>query len=135
VRDIRATGARLAIDDTGAGYASFSSILKLAPDLIKLDRILTTGIDVDPARQALAGALVTFAAATNAQVIAEGIENVRELIVIRQLGITYGQGYHLGHPGTVTTLTSRAQANPRANAFVSVPDPTRLRAAHQRRMT
>jgi EAL domain-containing protein (putative c-di-GMP-specific phosphodiesterase class I) len=115
VRDIRATGARLAIDDTGAGYAGFSSILKLAPDLIKLDRILTTGIDLDPARQALGSALVTFAAATNAQVIAEGIETVGELDVIRRLGIAYGQGYFLGHPGTVTTLTTRAGARPRTD--------------------
>jgi EAL domain-containing protein (putative c-di-GMP-specific phosphodiesterase class I) len=109
VHAIRATGARLAIDDTGAGYASFSSILKLAPDLIKLDRILTTGIDVDPARQALADALVTFAAATRAKVIAEGVETVAELDAIRQLGIGYGQGYLLGNPGPVAHLTSHSR--------------------------
>jgi EAL domain-containing protein (putative c-di-GMP-specific phosphodiesterase class I) len=108
VRSIRATGARLAIDDTGAGYASFSNILKLAPDLIKLDRILTTGVDVDPARQALAGALVNFASATGAKVIAEGIETADELDVIRQLGIGYGQGHFLGLPGPVKYLTSHA---------------------------
>jgi EAL domain-containing protein (putative c-di-GMP-specific phosphodiesterase class I) len=108
VRSIRAAGARLAIDDTGAGYASFSSILSLAPDLIKLDRILTTGIDVDPARQALAGALVTFASATGAQVIAEGIETGDELDVIRQLGVGYGQGHLLGLPGQITQLIGRA---------------------------
>jgi EAL domain-containing protein (putative c-di-GMP-specific phosphodiesterase class I) len=104
VRGIRATGARVAIDDTGAGYASFSSILRLTPDLIKLDRILTTGIDMDPARQALAGALVTFASATQAKVIAEGIETGDELDVIRQLGIGYGQGHFLGHPGPISRL-------------------------------
>jgi EAL domain-containing protein (putative c-di-GMP-specific phosphodiesterase class I) len=109
VRAIRATGARLAIDDTGAGYASFSSILKLAPDLIKLDRILTIGIDVDPARQALAGALVTFAAATRAKVIAEGIETVGELEAIRQLGIGYGQGYILGSAGPITHLANQSR--------------------------
>jgi EAL domain-containing protein (putative c-di-GMP-specific phosphodiesterase class I) len=108
VRSIRAAGARLAIDDTGAGYASFASILSLAPDLIKLDRILTTGIDVDPARQALAGALVTFASATGAQVIAEGIETGDELDVIRQLGVGYGQGHLLGLPGQITQLIGRA---------------------------
>jgi EAL domain-containing protein (putative c-di-GMP-specific phosphodiesterase class I) len=116
VHRIRATGARLAIDDTGAGYAGFSSILKLAPDLIKLDRILTTGIDLDPARQALAGALVTFAAATRAKITAEGIETVGELDVIRQLGIGYGQGYHLGQPGTVAQLTDRAETTRPATA-------------------
>jgi EAL domain-containing protein (putative c-di-GMP-specific phosphodiesterase class I) len=104
---IRATGARLAIDDTGAGFAGFSHILKLSPDLIKLDRILTTGVDIDPARQALAGALVKFAAATRAKVIAEGIETAAELDTIHQLGVDYGQGYFLGTPGPITRLISR----------------------------
>ncbi|MDQ1737818.1 MAG: hypothetical protein QOH56_4069 [Pseudonocardiales bacterium] len=112
VRGIRASGARLAIDDTGAGYAGFSSILKLAPDLIKLDRILTTGIDVDPARQALAGALVTFATATGAKVIAEGVETAGELDAIRQLGIGYGQGYFLGRAGPITRLTRQWSKSP-----------------------
>jgi EAL domain-containing protein (putative c-di-GMP-specific phosphodiesterase class I) len=123
VRSIRATGARLAIDDTGAGYASFSSILRLAPDLIKLDRILTTGVDVDPARQALAGALVTFAAATRAKVIAEGIETVDELDVIRQLGIGYGQGYLLGHPGPITQLIGRGEGDRDGARFAYRPVP------------
>jgi EAL domain-containing protein (putative c-di-GMP-specific phosphodiesterase class I) len=98
VRRIRETGARLAIDDTGAGFAGLSHILKLAPDLIKLDRVLTTGIDTDPARQALAGALVHFACATDAKVIAEGIQTAGELHTVHQLGVHYGQGYLLGRP-------------------------------------
>lgn len=101
---LRASGARVAIDDTGAGFASFAHILKLAPDLIKLDRILTTGIDMDPARRSMAAALVGFAAATGAKVIAEGIETESELDTVRDLGISFGQGYFLGRPGTVAEL-------------------------------
>jgi len=122
VRSIRGTGARLAIDDTGAGYASFSSILRLAPDLIKLDRILTTGVDVDPARQSLAGALVTFAAATQAKVIAEGIQTVGELDIIRQLGIGYGQGHLIGRPSPITQLVDRAKQTPRPDAVARLYD-------------
>jgi len=66
--------------------------------LIKLDRVLTTGIDTDPARQALAGALVHFACATDAKVIAEGIQTAGELHTVHQLGVHYGQGYLLGRP-------------------------------------
>jgi hypothetical protein len=80
--------------------------------MVKLDRILTTGVDADPARQALAAALVNFAAATGAKVIAEGIETAGELDVIRQLGIDCGQGYFLGRPGPVTQLTSSPEAPP-----------------------
>ncbi len=98
---IRSTGARLAIDDTGAGVSSLAHILKLAPDFIKLDRALTSGVDRDPVRRALAASLVSFANATGPHIVAEGIETVGELTVLRSLGIRYGQGFHLGHPSSL----------------------------------
>jgi EAL domain-containing protein (putative c-di-GMP-specific phosphodiesterase class I) len=104
LRAIRSRGVRLAIDDTGAGFASLAHILKLAPDIIKLDRALTGGIDHDPVRRALAGALVTFAAETGATVIAEGIETADELDAVRKLGIPHGQGYLLGRPAPIASL-------------------------------
>lgn len=110
VSAFRALGARLAIDDTGAGFAGFSHILRLAPELIKLDRVLTTGVDSDPARQALAAALVSFAGATRSQVIAEGIETAGELAVVRRLGIHFGQGYFLARPGRPADVLSAAES-------------------------
>lgn len=97
-------GARLAIDDTGAGFASFAHILKLAPDLIKLDRELTSGIDHDAVRAALATALVTFAAGIGADIIAEGIETAAELAMLQSLGIHYGQGFFLCRPTTIDLI-------------------------------
>jgi PAS domain S-box-containing protein len=95
---LRAMGVRLAVDDAGSGFSSLQHILNLRPDIIKLDRALVEGIDNDPARRALAGALLTFAAEIGAQVVAEGIENQREQTVLRRLGVRYGQGFHLGRP-------------------------------------
>jgi EAL domain-containing protein (putative c-di-GMP-specific phosphodiesterase class I) len=95
---LRQNGARLAVDDTGAGFSSFAHILRLAPDYIKLDRDLVSGLDLDPVRRALVASIVMFGAETGAQVIAEGVENEDELQVLRGLGVTYGQGYHLGRP-------------------------------------
>lgn len=120
---LRTAGARLAIDDTGAGFAGFSHILKLAPDLIKLDRILTTGIDTDLARQALAGALVNFACATGAKVIAEGIETAAELGVVHRLGIDYGQGYHLARPASLATTLDRITGATRRPRSVATAGP------------
>lgn len=91
-------GVSLSIDDTGAGFASLSHIVKLAPRYIKLDRELVCGIDVDPVRRALGHALVVFAHATGASVIAEGIETADELAAVTDLGFDYGQGFHLGRP-------------------------------------
>lgn len=101
---LRRRGFRIAIDDTGAGFSTFAHILKLAPDIIKLDQILTSGIDLDPVRRALAGALTTFANETGAQIVAEGIETSGELDVVIDLGIHFGQGYHLAQPAPVTQL-------------------------------
>jgi EAL domain-containing protein (putative c-di-GMP-specific phosphodiesterase class I)/putative methionine-R-sulfoxide reductase with GAF domain len=104
---LRLVGVRLAIDDTGAGFASLAHILKLGPDLIKLDRALTSGIDLDPVRRALAEALVSFAEQTGAQIVAEGIETAEELAALKELGIPYGQGYFLGRPGPPEAIAAR----------------------------
>ncbi|MCW2696839.1 MAG: hypothetical protein JWR62_1924 [Modestobacter sp.] len=96
---LRCRGVRLAVDDAGSGFSSLRHILNLKPDIIKLDRALVEAIDTDPARRALAGSLLTFANEIGAQVIAEGIEKLREQTVLRRLGVRYGQGFHLGRPG------------------------------------
>lgn len=102
--ELRKRGIRLAIDDTGSGYSSLTHILKLAPDFIKLDRDLVSGIDIDPVRRSLASSLVTFAAETGAQIIAEGAERADEVAALRTLGIHYAQGRFLGHPARLDTL-------------------------------
>jgi len=107
VRKLRSGGALLAIDDTGAGVASLAHILKLAPELIKLDRVLTSGIDRDPVRRALAHALGTFADETGSRVIAEGIETSDEVDVLCRLGIRLGQGFHLARPAPLADMASR----------------------------
>jgi EAL domain-containing protein (putative c-di-GMP-specific phosphodiesterase class I) len=101
LRALRERGVRLAIDDAGAGFASLRHIVRLAPDLIKLDATLTRDIDADPARRALATALISFAGEIGATMIAEGIETEAEFQTLRSLGIGLGQGYFLGVPGAL----------------------------------
>jgi EAL domain-containing protein (putative c-di-GMP-specific phosphodiesterase class I) len=108
LRAMRQAGVRVAIDDTGSGYSSLAHILRLAPDFIKLDRDLVSGIDVDPVRRALAASLVTFASDTGAQIIAEGVESEDELESLRGLGVQYAQGYLLGYPAGIETLATFA---------------------------
>jgi EAL domain-containing protein (putative c-di-GMP-specific phosphodiesterase class I) len=99
IEPLRQRGIRIAVDDTGAGYAGLHRILRLRPHILKLDTTLTRGINVDPVRRALATALVSFASEIGASIIAEGIEAEAELKTLRQIGITLAQGYHLGVPG------------------------------------
>jgi EAL domain-containing protein (putative c-di-GMP-specific phosphodiesterase class I) len=95
---IRASGIRLAVDDAGAGYATFRHILSLSPDIIKMDRSITQDIDVDAPRRALATALVIFAGEIGATVIAEGAETDGEIRALRRAGIHRAQGYALARP-------------------------------------
>lgn len=99
MRALRRVGVRLAIDDAGAGFASLRHVLRLEPDLIKLDMSITHGIDAQIRHQSLASALLTFANGTSASIVAEGIETQGELDTLRRLGVTYGQGHYLGFPG------------------------------------
>ncbi len=95
---LRARGVRIAIDDAGAGYADLRHILRLSPDVIKLDMALTRDIDSDPARKALTSSLVTFATDVDAELVAEGVETEAELRTLLALGVRFAQGYLLARP-------------------------------------
>jgi len=98
VARLRRFGARLSVDDAGAGYASFAHVLELRPDMVKLDRSLIRRIDRDGLRRDLATALVGFAHRAGASVVAEGLETAGELAVVETLGVEFGQGYYLARP-------------------------------------
>jgi EAL domain-containing protein (putative c-di-GMP-specific phosphodiesterase class I) len=97
---LRERGVRLAIDDTGAGYASFNHVLQLRPDIIKIDRSLIADLTEDPARRSLVTALVLLALDLDATVVAEGVESASELTTLGALGVDYAQGYLLARPST-----------------------------------
>ena len=94
----RESGARIAVDDAGSGYASLNHILEMRPDIVKLDRFLVSGIESEPVKRALVTALVRFADEVGLDLIAEGIETVEEFDAVRSLGISWGQGYYLVRP-------------------------------------
>lgn len=106
LEELRALGLRVAVDDVGAGFASMRHVISLRPDIIKLDASLTWGVEDDPAQRTLTHGLVRFAAAMGAKVVAEGIETERQLEIMTELGVDYGQGYLLGRP----TVTAAAPA-------------------------
>ena len=99
---LRAAGARIAVDDAGAGFASLRHVLMLQPDIIKLDIGLTRNVDVDRRQQALVRAITVFGATVGATVLAEGVETSEQLIALREIGVELGQGWHLGVPALVT---------------------------------
>jgi EAL domain-containing protein (putative c-di-GMP-specific phosphodiesterase class I) len=99
---LRRAGARLAIDDLGAGYASLRHVIALKPEIIKLDRGLA---DVaDPSTQMMVQTLVTLGRLIGATILAEGIEDAAGIELVRALGVELGQGWHLGMPQPITEI-------------------------------
>ena len=96
---LRTRGARIAVDDAGAGYAGLQQMVRIKPEILKLDRSLISGIHRDASKIALLEAMARFATSTRAAVCAEGIEEIEELRVAARFDVTYGQGYALGRPG------------------------------------
>jgi len=98
----RARGLRLAVDDAGGGYSSFSHVLELSPELIKLDASLVRDVHSSPHRKALVRAVIGFADEMGVRVVAEGIETEAELVELRRLGVHLAQGFHLGRPRPIS---------------------------------
>jgi EAL domain-containing protein (putative c-di-GMP-specific phosphodiesterase class I) len=106
LRPLRARGLRLAVDDFGAGYASFRHILLLTPDIIKLDISLISWVDRGHTKKALLTSLIAFTRASQIELVAEGVETESELKTLRALGFRKAQGF-LFH----TPLDRRALAD------------------------
>lgn len=92
---------RVAIDDAGAGYASFRHIVELHPDFVKLDVGLIRSLDQDAPRRALIGGIDYFAVKSGCRLIAEGIETEAERSSLQELSVELGQGYLLGRPAAI----------------------------------
>jgi len=99
---------RLAVDDAGAGFASLRHVVELGPSFLKLDLSLVRGVDRDPTRQAMIAGLHHFATRSGCEVVAEGIEEEAERQTLRELGVTFGQGYLLGRPEPLPAVIGSA---------------------------
>jgi PAS domain S-box-containing protein len=104
---LRELGIRLAVDDTGAGFASLTHVLQLRPDIIKIDRSLVANVTSDPARRGVITSLVLLALDLGASVTAEGVETPSELETVGTMGADHVQGYLLARPTTDRARWSR----------------------------
>jgi EAL domain-containing protein (putative c-di-GMP-specific phosphodiesterase class I) len=109
VRALRRLGFGFAIDDAGAGYASFNVIAALEPSIIKIDREIVSriGNKDSEAKKALVEAFVSFSRRIGAKVVAEGIENRRDLLALQEREVDFGQGFLLGRSAIVPVQPRR----------------------------
>ncbi len=107
VAELRDRGARIAIDDAGAGYAGLKQMMRVKPDIVKLDRDLIKRIHADPARMALVESFVRFARRIGATVCAEGIESLDDLAVAQRPRRPVGTGLRARPSGARLGRSSR----------------------------
>jgi len=133
---LRRRGARVAVDDTGSGYAGLTHVMRVAPDLIKLDRALVTGVHDDPVKAALIESFVRYGRNMGATVCAEGIEDVNDLVRLADLDVSYGQGWAVGRPAPPWTPAAPQAVQACVSAFTAtladVPALGAPRGSHDR---
>lgn len=91
-------GFNLAIDDYGSGYSNTNSLLRYMPQIIKLDRLLITGIERNAKKQFFVNSMVSFARDNDMNILAEGVETEAELKTLIRLGVDMIQGYYTAKP-------------------------------------
>jgi EAL domain-containing protein (putative c-di-GMP-specific phosphodiesterase class I) len=96
--EVRGKGVFLAVDDLGAGYSNLKYIADLKPEIVKLDRGLTTDIHTDRRQRLLVAGLVRLCVDLGAKVVAEGLETADQVQAAFDTGVHYGQGYVLAKP-------------------------------------
>lgn len=94
----RDQGFQFAVDDVGGGYASLESIVETRPEIVKIDQHIVKNIHYDPYKKSIVKFIVAFCAEHQIMSVAEGIENAEDLKVVKDLGVTAGQGYYLCRP-------------------------------------
>lgn len=104
IKGLRKLGFRIAIDDTGAGYASLNSIGEILPDIIKIDRAVIQGIDKNKVKESLLRGLLLVAKEIGSVVVAEGIESREEESVLARNKVDLAQGFLYARPDVLNTM-------------------------------
>jgi len=123
VDEYRSIGFMIALDDFGAGFSNWDRIVRLRPDLIKLDRSITNGIDSDFYRQEVARSIIKLSHNTGSIVIAEGVETEGEALKVLELNADMLQGFLLGEPspvGDIETGTISERMNSISADYIAV---------------
>jgi diguanylate cyclase (GGDEF)-like protein len=98
IKRLKAFGCCFSLDDFGAGFNSFYYLRNLPVNQLKLDGTFISSLDSDPTLRCLVQAMYDLAKALNIETVAEFVESAEVVRILKEIGVTYGQGYHLGKP-------------------------------------
>ena len=106
--EYRSHGFRFAIDDLGDGRSTLAVLSTAVPEFLKIAGSVTRNAG-DPGSRHLISATLAFAAGSGSQVVAENLETPEDIVRMRDLGVTLGQGFALGRPDTADHLLDTEQ--------------------------
>jgi PAS domain S-box-containing protein len=106
VEELRTLGFGVALDDFGTGYGSFTYLKHLPVTQLKIDIDFVRGLAQDPTDQRLVKSIISVARHFDMKTVAEGVEDEATLGLLRDLGVDFVQGYHIGYP-TQMTISGR----------------------------
>ena len=95
---LRSLGIAICLDDFGTGFSALSYLTKFRWDELKIDRTFVKSALTDPVNRGIIRTVRGLASLIDAQVVAEGLETLEQIDLLKQMGCTVGQGYLLGQP-------------------------------------
>jgi EAL domain-containing protein (putative c-di-GMP-specific phosphodiesterase class I) len=108
IESLRAAGIRIYLDDFGTGYSSLSYLKRFPLDTVKIDKSFIRDLHNDKSDRALVDAIITMAGSLGLRVVAEGVEDQQQLVLLREMGCGYGQGYYFARPVTAADFAATA---------------------------
>ncbi len=109
---LRESGVSIAIDDFGTGYSSLSYLHQFPLDTLKIDRAFVINMDTSENARRIVLSIIQLALALDLNIVAEGIEEKRQMDALRDLGCQYGQGYYMSKPQPLTDVIAFMKTMP-----------------------
>jgi EAL domain-containing protein (putative c-di-GMP-specific phosphodiesterase class I) len=119
LRELRALGVRVALDDFGTGYSSLSLLQRFPIQRIKIDRAFVSDVADETGARSLVRTIVAMGTSLGLDLVAEGVESIRQLQALSELGCSKAQGYLISHPVPPDAMRSTVAALDRIGSWSS----------------
>jgi EAL domain-containing protein (putative c-di-GMP-specific phosphodiesterase class I) len=114
VESLHALGCKIALDDFGTGYGGFTYLKQLPVDFLKIDTEFVRDARTNSASRNVIQAIVGLARDFGLKTVGEGVEDEASLSLLRELGVDYAQGFHVGRPAPLVAANqSASQGEPK----------------------
>ena len=104
MNELKKEGCQFALDDFGSGLSSFVYLKNMPVDYIKIDGAFVVNIVTDPIDRAMVEAITSLGRVMQIKIIAERVENEQTLDILREIGVDFVQGYHIGRPTVIAAF-------------------------------